>query len=176
MLRLRPFKSKDSEIIASWLKDEDIFWKWGGERFGDFPISARDIEEKYLEHNGDCTEYDNFYPLIAYGNDGVVGHFIIRYINGDPGVLRFGWVIVDDRKRGKGYGKRMLELGLEYAFKILKAKKVTIGVFENNESAYKCYKSLGFKEAPEQEPVIRDIKGEQWKVIELEYVPEITIR
>ena len=167
ILRLRPYKKEDSRLIASWLKDEDIFWKWGGERFGEYPISAEDIDEKYYNANGDCAEPDNFYPQVAFGNDGAVGSFIIRYINGDHDTVRFGWVIVDDSKRGKGYGKRMLELGLQYAFKILKAKKVTIGVFENNTPAYACYKSLGFKEIEGEEPVIRDIKGEKWKLIEL---------
>ena len=172
VLRLRPYKKEDSEAIASWLKDEDIFWKWGGERFGQYPISAEDIDAKYYNANGDCEEFDNFYPQVAFGNDGAVGSFIIRYINGDHNTVRFGWVIVDDSKRGKGYGKRMLELGLQYAFKILKAKKVTIGVFENNAPAYACYKSLGFKEAEGQEPVIRDVKGEKWKLIELYRLPD----
>ena len=172
VLRLRPYKKEDSEAIASWLKDEDIFWKWGGERFGHYPVSAEDIDAKYYNANGDCEEFDNFYPQVAFGNVGAVGSFIIRYINGDHNTVRFGWVIVDDSKRGKGYGKRMLEFGLQYAFKILKAKKVTIGVFENNAPAYACYKSLGFKEAEGQESVIRDVKGEKWKLIELYRLPD----
>ena len=171
VLRLRPYKKQDSEKIASWLKDEDIFWKWGGERFGVYPISAADIDKKYSEQNGDCAEYDNFYPMAAFTDDGVVGSFIMRYINGDHSVVRFGWVVVDETKRGKGYGKRMLELGLQYAFKILKAKKVTIGVFENNTPAYACYKSLGFKEAEGEERVV-NIKGEDWKLIELYRLPD----
>ena len=167
-LRLRPYKSSDSELICKWLSDEDIFMKWGGERFGSYPITARDIDEKYTLHNGDCREPDNFYPFMAFDETGVVGHFIMRYINGDKRDLRFGWVIVDDTKRGAGYGKRMLELGLEYAFKILKVKRVTIGVFENNTPAYKCYKSLGFTEVKQDEYRTTKYKDEVWKVIELE--------
>ena len=109
--------------------------------------------------------------MAAFTDDGVVGSFIMRYINGDHSVIRFGWVVVDETKRGKGYGKRMLELGLQYAFKILKAKKVTIGVFENNTPAYACYKSLGFKEAEGEERVV-NIKGEDWKLIELYRLPD----
>ncbi|MBP5533368.1 MAG: GNAT family N-acetyltransferase [Lachnospiraceae bacterium] len=172
MLRLRPYKKEDSTLIASWLKSEDIFYKWGGDRFKAFPVSAADIDAKYRDANGDCEEYDNFYPLVAFGNDGAVGSFIMRYIGGDHNTIRFGWVIVDEDKRGKGYGKRMLELGLNYAFKILKAKKVTIGVFENNTPAYKCYKSLGFKEAEDIEPVIKEINGEKWKLVELYRLPD----
>lgn len=168
MLRLRPYKSCDSKYIANWLTDESVFLKWGGERFGAFPISAGVIDDKYRLNNGDCIEQDNFYPMTAFDDSGVVGHFIMRYINGDNRVLRFGWVIVDDSKRGKGYGSQMLKLGLKYAFEILGVEKVTIGVFEHNLPAYCCYKAVGFREAPVEKEEIVEIKGEKWKVIELE--------
>ena len=59
-------------------------------------------------------------------------------------------------------------MGITYAFKILKAKKVTLGVFENNAPAYACYKSLGFREVPQEEYHTLNYNGETWKVIELE--------
>ena len=49
---------------------------------------------------------------------------------------------------------------------------MTIGVFENNTPAYKCYKSLGFKEAEDIEPVIKEINGEKWKLVELYRLPD----
>lgn len=168
VLRLRPYKSSDAGLIAGWLKDEETYYKWSSGRFGEFPIPVAAINEKYLEKNGDCTEEDNFYPMVAFDEEGVVGHFIMRYVGGNHGVIRFGYVIVDAAKRGKGYGKRMLELGLEYAFKILKAGKVTIGVFENNKPAYHCYKALGFQEVRQEEYEVIKFRDEEWKVIELE--------
>ena len=110
-MRLRPYKSCDAVVIEKWIQDKDVFQKWGGERFGAFPISASVIDEKYTRLNGDCIEKDNFYPWIAMDEDGnAVGHFIMRYTNGDNRQWRFGWVIVDDAMRGKGYGKQMLLL------------------------------------------------------------------
>ncbi len=162
MLRLRPYKSCDAETIEKWIRDEEVFNKWGGLLFGDFPISAKTIDDMYLLKNGRCEEPDNFYPWVAFDDKGnVVGHFIMRYLHGDRKILRFGWVIVDDHLRGKGYGKQMLSLGLKYAFEIMGADKVTIGVFENNEPAHRCYVGLGFqdKEIVQKEP---------WDVIEME--------
>ena len=156
MIRLRQYKSCDAKIIAEWIKDEEVFKMWGGELFGNFPITADVIDNKYRNNNGDCVEEDNFYPWIAFDeNDKVVGHFIMRYINGDNRILRFGWVIVDDSIRGKGIGCEMLNTGLKYAFDVLKVDKVTIGVFENNERAHKCYKNAGFvdREVVEHEPI-----------------------
>lgn len=168
MLRLRPYKSCDSKRIADWIKNEETFVKWGGERFGSYPINAKIIDDKYKLDNGDCVEDDNFYPMTAFDDSGVVGHFIMRYINGNNKILRFGWVIVDDTQRGKGYGKQMLELGLKYAFEILGVEKVTIGVFENNIPAYKCYKSIGFNEIVTDKYEIENINGEDCRIIELE--------
>lgn len=161
-LRLRPYKSRDAITIESWIRDKEVFRKWGGERFGEFPIHASVIDEKYTKHNGDCPEEDNFYPWVAVDEeDRVVGHLIMRYTNGDHRQWRFGWVIVDDAMRGKGYGKQMLSLGLTYAFDFLGADKVTIGVFENNESAHRCYKNAGFAD-------VETVSGEPWNVIEME--------
>lgn len=145
IMRLRPYKSGDAEKIAGWLKDETVYLKWGGKMFGDFPVSAEMIDDKYKLKNGDCAEADNFYPWTAFDDEhGIIGHFIMRYVNGDNKTLRFGWVIVDDTKRGTGFGKRMLKAGLHYAFELYGAETVTIGVFENNEPAHKCYRSVGF--------------------------------
>ena len=47
MLRLRPYKSCDSEAIAEWVKDETVFQKWGGELFGEYPVNANIIDAKY---------------------------------------------------------------------------------------------------------------------------------
>ena len=98
MIRLRPYKSSDSELIAKWVSSEDAFLKWGGLLFGNFPINAEIIDKKYREKNGDCTEPDNFYPWMAMDDeDRVIGHFIMRYIGGDKRVLRFGWVATSVR-------------------------------------------------------------------------------
>lgn len=172
MLRLRPYKSCDAKEIISWSNNEDIFYKWSGGMFGDYPISPELMDDQYRNNNGFCVEADNFYPMTAFDDDGIVGHFIMRYTDGNNRNLCFGWVIVDDRKRGKGYGKEMIKLALKYAFEILKVDKVTMGAFENNMPAYYCYKAAGFKDASLEEDFYAEIDGEKWKILELEYSKE----
>lgn len=165
-LRLRPYKPCDAEKIVSWIKDEETLRKWSADKFGAFPITSEDINNKYLENNGDCIEPDNFYPLIAFDDDGVVGHLILRYKDTEKKVIRLGLVIIDDTKRGKGYGKQMLILAIKYAFDIFGAEKITLGVFDNNEPAYCCYKAAGFIENGEE--MFCEIFGKQWRNVELE--------
>ena len=89
----------------------------------------------------------------------------------NPGVsfdeIRFGFIILDPKKRGMGYGKKMLQLGLKFAFDIYGASKVSLGVFENNESAYQCYKAVGFQDKNSEENNTYKILGEDWTYLEL---------
>ena len=65
-------------------------------------------------------------------------------------------------------GKKMLQMAIRYAFDMLQAEKVTLGVFENNPSAYYCYKAAGFKKIETEKKIVFEILGEQWKCIEME--------
>lgn len=168
MLRLRPYKTCDAKTIITWCKDEQSFRKWTSDRYDAFPITAEDMNHKYIECNGDCYETDNFFPMTAFDENGLVGHLIMRFTDEKKTVLRLGFVIVDDSKRGMGYGKKMLQLVLKYAFEILKVEKVTLGVFENNPSAYYCYKAVGFEDVKMDEEVYCEVCGETWKILELE--------
>ena len=172
MLRLRPYKPCDAKIIAGWIKDEISFRKWCSDRFEHFPITAEDINRKYINYNGDCVEEDNFYPMTAFDETGIVGHLILRFTDAEKKTIRFGFVIVDDTKRRKGYGKEMLMLAQQFAFSILKAEKITLGVFDNNPSAYYCYKAAGFRDVQMDKEIICNILGEQWKITELELISD----
>lgn len=142
-LRIRQYKTIDAEKIVSWIKDEKALRKWSSDRYGEYPITAVD-------------------------ENGPVGHLIMRYTNKAKTVIRFGFIIVDDSKRGMGYGKRMIQMAMCYAFDMLKAEKITLGVFDNNPSAYHCYKAAGFKEVSMEQDIVFEILGEKWKCIELE--------
>lgn len=168
MMRLRPYKPCDAAAVLSWIKDESTFRKWSTDRYPCYPITEADMNRKYMDCNGDCPDADNFYPMTAFDESGVVGHLIMRFTDEKKTVLRFGFVIVDDSKRGMGYGKKMLQLSLKYAFEILKVQKVTLGVLENNPGAYHCYKAAGFQDVPTDRPEYYHIMGTQVKCLELE--------
>ncbi len=62
----------------------------------------------------------------------------------------------------------MIKMAVRYAFDMLKAEKITLGVFDNNPSAYYCYKAAGFRETPMEYELVFETLGEKWKCIELE--------
>ena len=157
MLRLRPYNKDDAEIIMSWIKDESAFYKWTAGVLGEYPIS----EEQF-------NTVSNLMAFTAIDDNDVVGFFTMRRPNEFFNELRFGFVIVDPRKRGRGYGKNMLKLGLKYAKEIFGVNKVSLGVFKNNEPAYYCYKAIGFENVEMNETEKYAVMGEEWDCIELE--------
>jgi RimJ/RimL family protein N-acetyltransferase len=106
--------------------------------------------------------------MTAFDETGVAGHLIMRFTDEKKTILRFGFVIVDDGKRGYGYGREMLQLAIRYAFDILKADRITLGVFENNEPAYRCYRAVGFRDKDTGETEYYHFGNEAWKCLELE--------
>ncbi|MHC6178439.1 GNAT family N-acetyltransferase [Clostridium sp. JNZ X4-2] len=169
MLRLRSYKKCDAKYIVNWIKDEVSFRKWCADRYDKYPITSEDMNRYY----DDVANADNFYEMTAFDETGIVGHLIMRFIDEDKSILRFGFVIVDDTKRGQGCGKEMLQLALKYAFEILKVNKVRLGVFENNQPAYYCYKAVGFKDVPINEVEYYHVLNEDWKCLELEMVSNL---
>lgn len=164
MLKLRNYEKSDAKYIASWCENEIIFHMWCADEYDRYPISAEDINKYY----GDKGEKQGD-KLTAFDENGVVGHFTLRPIASEKGEIRLGFVIVDNKRRGQGLGKKMVQLALEYAHTRLNAKKVTLEVFENNKRAYKCYKSIGFKEFNPPKTGFYNILGEKWLCRELEY-------
>ena len=106
-------------------------------------------------------------PFTAFDETGIVGFFTLRNPDEVLNELRFGFVIINPHKRGKGYGKEMLQLGLKFSFEIYGAKKVSLGVFENNLPAYYCYKAVGFRDAVLDTTEKYSILGEEWKCREM---------
>ena len=137
MMTLRPFSINDAETILSWCKDKYAFRLWSADRYKDYPAQSDDMMKQY--------EGDNMFPLTAVVGEALVGHILLRIPSEDKSVIRFGFVIVDDSKRGKGYGKQMLRLAIDYAQQELGAQKITLGVFCDNLSALKCYHSVGLR-------------------------------
>lgn len=151
MIRIRPYKATDANTIISWCQDEKAFYQWNAGVLGNYPITEKEF-----------AFVEGLMPFTAFDESGIVGFFTLRNPNESLDELRFGFLIVNPDKRGKGYGKAMLQLGLKFVFEIYGAKKASLGVFENNLAAYYCYKAVGFKDAVLDHPEKYQILDEEW--------------
>lgn len=165
MLRLRPFRSPDAKTIISWIGEPEEFYKWSAGIMGEYPVS----EKRLLEAVSAREDNTRYFPLVAFDESGLVGFFTVRTPGDDDRKVRFGYVIVDPKKRGYGYGSQMLKLGLKFMFEIYGAIEVSLGVFDHNMPAYYCYKSVGFRENGVRE--IYKLCGKDWIDIEMVIKP-----
>lgn len=167
MLRLRPYKACDAREITEWIKSERAFRQWSADRYDKYPITPDDMNAYY----GKYADSGRIWGMTAFDENGVVGHFTLRFPDEDSlDEVRLGFVIVDDTKRGKGFGKEMVSLAVRYAFDFIMVNKVSLGVFENNTAAIRCYKSCGFKTVRRETVESYRCMGEIWKCVEMELV------
>ena len=156
MLTLRPYECEDAQMVASWVTDEKSFYQWCGGRLGDYPLSPAQLNASYHEF----AAVPFFKVYVAQEDREPVGQFALRMVDFDRQDYRLCYVLVAPQKRNQGYGRKMLMLALDEAFRRLGAEKMTLAVFDNNPAAKRCYESLGFRDSGEA--LARKILGETW--------------
>ncbi len=164
-LQLRPYEPGDARHIVAWLKDEFAFRQWSADRYDSYPIVPEDVNAYYEN----AKKEDGIFCMTAVDGAGVIGHFTLRFPRkADKSEARLGFVIVDDKKRGKGYGKQMVRLAVQYAFDVLNVQKVSLGVFENNAPAIGCYEACGFRNVHLDQAEQYLCMGQRWKCMEMQ--------
>ena len=136
--------------------------------FSVYYYSGRDKKKK--NKKGQEEEVDGEIDLIISEN-GILYPIEIKMSTLPKAIMTSEFDVLDgipDQKRGMGYGKEMLQLAIRFAFDMLKAEKITLGVFENNEPAYRCYLAAGFRDKTGTQAEYYHIGNEDWKCLELE--------
>lgn len=156
-MRIRPYiPGRDYENVSKWIDSERTHAFWCANRLP-YPITQQSFHQ-FLEKNAmDWT--DNAY--VATENSGQLIGFFCYSINTEDNIGLLKFVIVDKANRGKGYGKEMLNLALQYAFQITGAKAVQLNVFSENTLAKQCYERVGFVEKNTEKDVF-SYKDELW--------------
>ena len=135
VMRLIPFEEKDATLLISWLPDRASSLLWGG-RVYDWPIRPMQIVERQKK-----PEVMSF---IMVDSEGMKVGFIeiLKVTNEEYRLCRV--IISSAIGKGNGYGKKLVKLAVSYVRDNFMAKQVTLAVFERNERAVYCYKSVGF--------------------------------
>ncbi|WP_251497877.1 GNAT family N-acetyltransferase [Otoolea muris] len=140
MLRLRPCKLADGRFLLTWLADERTVEFWRADRFT-WPLTQGQLDTYFRDFEADQNAMA-FTALDARGHP--CGHFSFRNISWEENRAHMGFIVVDPAARGMGYGRRMVRQALRYAFGCLGLSAVTLGVYDCNEPARRCYEAEGF--------------------------------
>lgn len=142
IMRIRPYiPDRDYESISKWITDERAHAFWCANLLP-YPLTPEAFHDFLKKDSMDWTGS----AYVATGDDGCVTGFFCYSVNTDDNIGFLKFIMVDNAKRGKGYGKEMLRLALRYAFQITGARAVQLNVFPENISAKRCYEKVGFAE------------------------------
>jgi UDP-4-amino-4,6-dideoxy-N-acetyl-beta-L-altrosamine N-acetyltransferase len=126
--------SEEKKMVLSWRNHQDIR-KW--------MINKKEISlEEHLNYiNSLYTKNDRVYFLVKESNEYIGVVDLTNIVEKE--FAEFGIYAKPDCI---GVGSKLMRTIVDYAFKILKLKKLIANVYINNEKAIKLYKKFNFKE------------------------------
>ncbi|WP_304507696.1 GNAT family N-acetyltransferase [Anaerotignum sp.] len=169
-MKLRRYEEFDAKYVVAWVQDEIVYYQWCAGLLGEYPLTEEKINAYYNNLPKDVT----FWAMTAEIEDEVVGHITLRFADEERKTVRLGFVLIAHARRGQGIGKELVSVAIRYAQQVLGAQQITLGVFEENIFARKCYESLGFIQNEERIEKYQ-IKDEVWDFIEMIYMCPVGI-
>ena len=90
------------------------------------------------------ASYDKVTPFAIYNDDIMVGFIMLRYNVGYNNYLIWQ-LMIDERYQSKGYGKKGINLAIEWMKKEDRCYEIVLTYKEENRLAESMYTKLGFK-------------------------------
>jgi RimJ/RimL family protein N-acetyltransferase len=146
MIKIRMHKRSDIGFRLKWLNNPKV-----NKFIGDNPGKQTTLK-KQIKWFDDYQKSNNkkFFTICSYEKPiGFMGLSNISKINKNADLFI---AIGEDDYRGKGFARKAIVWLINFGFKKLKLRKINLGVIEENISAIKLYKSVGF----EIEGIMRD--------------------
>jgi RimJ/RimL family protein N-acetyltransferase len=131
---LRPFSRVHASLVASWVRDDDeLFWL--------APRTLPPITSAKII--GWTARWGR--PLLFWTPDWPepIGYAELNDMPARAGELWIGHFIIAPPHRGQGLSREFLRLLLDQGFGPLRASRVALIVFPDNELAIRCYTSGG---------------------------------
>lgn len=147
MIKLEPLKKEDFDKILQWNegKSADFLLQWAGPLYK-YPLTKEQIEQYF--NNYVCKEKATIfvYKIVDMETGQMIGTVELNENNSVNKTGRVGrFLIGEESARGKGVGRAALNEVVRIGFEELKLNKITLGVFDFNTRAIRCYKSVGFE-------------------------------
>jgi RimJ/RimL family protein N-acetyltransferase len=166
MLLLAPFTEHDFPQLISWLNSERLLKEWSGPMFS-FPLTTDQLH-RYLHEANRAQQSELFaYKVIDAATNTTVGHISLAHLNWGDKTGRITRVLVGDPAlRCRGYGQAMVKALLKLGFEQLGLRRISLGVYDFNSPAIRCYQRCGFHHIGTLRHVVR-YEGEYWSSVEM---------
>ncbi len=97
------------------------------------------------------------FPFAIYANNTLVGFVMLGYYK-DREQYTLWKFLIDEKHQSKGYGKKALQLAINFLVKEFNAKEIYVGVSIGNDAAKHLYVSFGFEETGQIENNMEELK------------------
>jgi RimJ/RimL family protein N-acetyltransferase len=144
-IKLEIIREKDLEQVVRWINAEqkDYFLQWGGNGGSfSYPLDNQQMTKHYIATLDDPPIRRLFK---AIQNDVMVGYLELNNINLEHLNAAISRVIVCRTYEGKGIGREMVKQLTHIAFNEFGLYRISLGVFDFNTPAIRCYEKVGFK-------------------------------
>lgn len=115
-----------------------------------WPVATYEMEEWFKKNQSDKKQV--LFGVYDLKSEEIIGVVRLMYIDWISSVAEFGVFIGEEMSRGKGLGKEVVKLALDFAFRDINLHKVYLKVLESNTKAICLYETCGFA----KEGLLRD--------------------
>lgn len=142
LITLRALDPADLDAMFIWENDTSL-WDVGNTIA---PFSRHQLWEYLQNYDGNIYKTGQLRLMVELKETheviGTVDFYDFDAFNNRA----FLGLLIDEKYKGKGYGKRTLSLMLKYAFDFLGINQCLAYIPEDNKASYNLFKSSGFEE------------------------------
>jgi RimJ/RimL family protein N-acetyltransferase len=166
MIKLEYFTKDDFQQLIDWIHNDHLLTNWAGSLFR-FPLTT-DSLEWYIENTNELQESDALiYKVVDTATNQAVGHVSLGGISRKNRSGRISRVLVGDTaQKGRGLCTAMIKAVLRVGFEELKLHRISLGVYDFNHGAIRCYEKCGFVREGVQRDVLR-YGDHYWSLLEM---------
>lgn len=139
---LRAIEREDLPRLWSFNNDLAVELAGGGDP--PMPQSLARLQADYDREAGKGGRDDATFAIEVEGQ--MIGQCALFGFNSTDRTAELGITIGDREYWGRGYGREVVTLLLDYAFRLRNWRKVWLRVWGNNERAIRAYRACGFVE------------------------------
>lgn len=167
MIKLEYFSKEDFPLLIEWINSEHLMTNWAGSLFK-YPLTESSLDW-YIEDTNNIDSSDAFiYKAVSIETGQTVGHISLGSISPRNRSGRISRVLVGNTsERGKGICTGMISEVLRIGFEDMKLHRISLGVYDFNRAAIRCYEKCGFKKEGLMRDILKYEDDKYWSLLEM---------
>lgn len=167
MIKLEYFSKEDFPLLIEWMDSEHLMTNWAGSLFR-YPLTESSLDW-YIEDTNDIQTSDAFiYKAVSTITGHTVGHISLGSLSPKNKSGRISRVLVGHTsERGKGICSGMISAVLKIGFEEMNLHRISLGVYDFNHAAIRCYEKCGFKKDGLMRDVLLYDENNYWSLLEM---------